>query len=225
MKTSVGDPPREAVRLATASSSARFSSVLATRTVAHAKGAVLSSKRISCDFVFAKIGQNTAVPDEGRPPGALVLTKLVGWYRFGVGDKTCFCHFFVIVLSSERINGQRAKTSRKTMRERVPPLQNSKNPHAKWAAKPPTCGSFVEFWRGGTRSRIVFLVVFAGRPSMLSDDNRFEDFQDGHLFGERFRDGSLKSAQAPHGTPPEESPQKAHCSTRLQVTLTSLHVL
>ncbi len=42
------------------------------------------------------------------------------------------------LMLSERINGQRAKTSRKTMRERVPPLQNSKNPHAKWAAKPLT---------------------------------------------------------------------------------------
>ena len=29
----------------------------------------------------------TAVPDDGRPPGALVLTKLVGWYRFKVGQK------------------------------------------------------------------------------------------------------------------------------------------
>ena len=44
-------------------------------------------------------------------------------------------------LSSERINGQRAKTSRKNMRKRVPSLQNSKNPHAKWAAKPPNFGA------------------------------------------------------------------------------------
>ena len=30
---------------------------------------------------------------------------------------------------------------------------------------------FFEFWRGGTRSRIVFLEVFARRPLILSDDN------------------------------------------------------
>ena len=35
---------------------------------------------------------------------------------------------YCTVLSSERINGQRAKTSRKTMRE-LPPLQNSKKGH------------------------------------------------------------------------------------------------
>ena len=44
-------------------------------------------------------------------------------------------------VSSQQINGHRAKTSRKTMRQRVPPLQNSKNPHAKRAAKPPTFGA------------------------------------------------------------------------------------
>ena len=32
------------------------------------------------------------------------------------------------------------------------------------------CG-FFEFWRGGTRSRIVSLEVFARRPLILSDDN------------------------------------------------------
>ena len=58
---------------------------------------------------------------------------------------------FSLLLSSERINGQRAKTSRKTMRERVPPLQNSKNPHAKWAAKPPTFGTL--FWSFGGLER------------------------------------------------------------------------
>ena len=73
-----------------------------------------------------------------------------------------FCDF--LVLSSERINGQRAKTSRKTMRERGPSLQNSKNPHAK-------VGPFFEVWRGGTRLRIVFLKVFARWPLVLSDDN------------------------------------------------------
>ena len=32
---------------------------------------------------------------------------------------------------------------------------------------------FFEFWRGGTRSRIVFLEVSARWPLILSDDNRF----------------------------------------------------
>ena len=31
--------------------------------------------------------QPTAAPEDGRPPGALVLTKLVEWYRFEVGLK------------------------------------------------------------------------------------------------------------------------------------------
>ena len=48
-----------------------------------------------------------------------------------------------ILLSWEMINGRRAKTSRKAMRERVPPLRNSNNPHAKWAAKPSTFGALV----------------------------------------------------------------------------------
>ena len=52
------------------------------------------------------------------------------------------------LLLSARNNGQRAKTSRKVMRERVPPFQNSKNLYAKWAAKPPTFGAlFPSFGR------------------------------------------------------------------------------
>lgn len=53
------------------------------------------------------------------------------------------------------------KPRKQPMRERVSPLQNSKDPHTKWAAKPPTLMSFFDFWRAGTRSRIVFLEVFA----------------------------------------------------------------
>ena len=35
-----------------------------------------------------------AVPDDRNPPGALVLTKLVEWYRFEVGHKKiCFVIF------------------------------------------------------------------------------------------------------------------------------------
>ena len=31
-----------------------------------------------------------AVPEDGNPPGALVLMKLVEWYRFEVGQKNEF---------------------------------------------------------------------------------------------------------------------------------------
>ena len=50
-------------------------------------------------------------------------------------------------------DGQRAKTSRKITRERVPPLQNSKNPYAKWAAKPPTFGALLLNFGGVERAR------------------------------------------------------------------------
>ena len=44
--------------------------------------------------VFFKKSVKTAVPEDGNPPGALVLTKLVELYRFGVGDEnSCFCVF------------------------------------------------------------------------------------------------------------------------------------
>ena len=48
---------------------------------------------------------------------------------------------WLFVRSSKIISEQFAKTSRVFMRERVPTLQNSKNPHAKWAAKPSTFGA------------------------------------------------------------------------------------
>ena len=35
---------------------------------------------------FFKNSVKTAVPEDGNAPGALVLTKLVEWYRFEVGD-------------------------------------------------------------------------------------------------------------------------------------------
>ena len=40
-------------------------------------------------------------------------------------------------MSLEIISGALAKSSRKTMRKRGPPLQNSKKGHQKWAASPP----------------------------------------------------------------------------------------
>ena len=66
------------------------------------------------------------------------------------------------------------------MRKRVPSLQNSENPHAKWAgfAAHFWC-PFFELWKGGTRSRIVFLKVFARTPLILSDDNEYEYEYDG----------------------------------------------
>ena len=34
-------------------------------------------------------------PDDGKPLGVLVLTKLIEWHRFGVGDEKSF--FFIVV--------------------------------------------------------------------------------------------------------------------------------
>ena len=46
---------------------------------------------------FFKKSVKTAVPDDGNPPGALVLTKLVEWHRFGVGDeKLIFVVVFIV---------------------------------------------------------------------------------------------------------------------------------
>ena len=66
----------------------------------------------------------------------------------GSGSETKTFFVFFLIVSSEIINGQRAKTSRRTMRERVAPFQNSKNPHAKWAAKPPTFGALFSSFGG-----------------------------------------------------------------------------
>ena len=52
------------------------------------------------------------------------------------------------------------------MRGRVPTLPNSKN-----GTKSGRLRFFFQIWRGGTRSRIIVLEVFARRPLILSDDN------------------------------------------------------
>ena len=76
------------------------------------------------------------------------------------------------LLSSERINGQRAKTLRKSMRGRAPPFQNPKNPHAKLAAKPPTFGALFLNFRGVEIALlIIFLEVFARSSLTLAYDN------------------------------------------------------
>ena len=58
------------------------------------------------------------------------------------------------------------------MRERVPPLQNSKKkaPNIGGFAANIACG-FFEFWRGGTRSLIVFLEDFAKESLITARDN------------------------------------------------------
>ena len=48
--------------------------------------------------VFFKQLVKTAVPEDGNPPGALVSTKLVEWYRFGAGDEKSFCDLLCIVV-------------------------------------------------------------------------------------------------------------------------------
>ena len=58
------------------------------------------------------------------------------------------------------------------MRERVPPLQNSKKGHQKWAASPPTLrAGFSSFGGVDIALLIVFLEVFARRPLTLAYDN------------------------------------------------------
>ena len=47
------------------------------------------------------------------------------------------------------ISDKFANFSQNIMRNRVPPLQNSKNPHAKWAAKPPFLVPFFRVLGGG----------------------------------------------------------------------------
>ena len=76
------------------------------------------------------------------------------------------------ILSSERINGQRAKTLEKNYaRARsTPPKLKKRAPKVGGFAAHFACG-FLEFWKGGTRSRIVFLKVFVRRPVIISDDN------------------------------------------------------
>ena len=64
-------------------------------------------------------------------------------------------------MSSERINGQRAKNSRKTMRERVPSLQNSKQGHHKWAASPPTLRAGFSSFGSVERARASFFSRFS----------------------------------------------------------------
>ena len=48
---------------------------------------VMACVRKPQEKLYAKKSVEMAVPDEGRPPGALVLTKLIEWYRFGVEHK------------------------------------------------------------------------------------------------------------------------------------------
>ena len=67
------------------------------------------------------------------------------------------------VLSSDRINGLRAKTSRKTMRERAQ--------HPKGAAKPPTFGALFPSFGGVERARARFSHAGHRWALILSDDD------------------------------------------------------
>ena len=68
--------------------------------------------------------------------------------------------------------GRVRKLREKRCATRVPPLQESKKgePKVGGFAAHFACG-FFEFWRGGTRSRIVYLEVFAKFSLILADDN------------------------------------------------------
>ena len=74
-----------------------------------------------------------AVPCSGKPASSCSPA-----YTCIFDDCCQFPCIMLYLLSWAVINGPRATTSRKTMRERVPPLQNSKNGHQRWAASPPT---------------------------------------------------------------------------------------
>ena len=47
------------------------------------------------EIAFFKKLVKTVALDDGRPPGALVLTKLIEWHRFEVGQKKTFFVTFV----------------------------------------------------------------------------------------------------------------------------------
>ena len=64
------------------------------------------------------------------------------------------------VLSPEAISEIFAKILRKNTRERVPPLQNSKDPHTKLAAKPPTFGDLFLTLEGVELARAQFFSRF-----------------------------------------------------------------
>ena len=76
------------------------------------------------------------------------------------------------LLSRAVISDNFANSSEHIMRNRVPPLQNSKNPHTKCAAKPPFLVPFFEFWRGGTRFLIIFSEEFAKLSLITARDTR-----------------------------------------------------
>ena len=62
---------------------------------------------VTCLVCCTRGGQKsvkTAVPDAGNPPGALVLTKLVEWYRFEVGHEKLFFVIFVTCRGGQRSN-------------------------------------------------------------------------------------------------------------------------
>ena len=80
----------------------------------------------------------------------------------------------LFLLSSERINGLRAKTSRETMRERVPfHLSKTRTKrHQKLAAAPPTLRASFSSFGGVERAfSMLFSGFFARTPLTLSYDN------------------------------------------------------
>ena len=103
----------------------------------------------SC-FVFSV---KPAVPDDGSPPGAPVLTKLLEWCRFGVGENW-FC--VVLVLSSETNIEHFAKTSRNIYARAsiTPPKHENRASKVGGFAATFAYRSF-ESRRGGSCSRIV----------------------------------------------------------------------
>ena len=95
----------------------------------------------------------TAVPDDGNPPGALVLTKLVEWHQFEVGDEI---GFRVDARQKNRLRSVRKPREQNYARARsTPPKLEKRARKVGGFAAHFACG-FFESWRGGTRSRIIF---------------------------------------------------------------------
>ena len=86
-------------------------------------------------------------------------------HTFLRSDLNCAC--LVLVLSSEGINGQRAKISRKLCASAFHPSKIPKKGTKSGRLRRPLCVRVFRVLEGGTRSRI----VFARWPLFLSDDN------------------------------------------------------
>ena len=93
---------------------------------------------------FQKIGQNGR-PGGGEPPGALVFTKLLEWYRFEVGDKNILCG------CSDLQKSRHLQKSRVTERHNRGTKRKLKSHQAQKKGASRLCGSVTRFFLQMTR--------------------------------------------------------------------------